>query len=59
MPASSCSHYSCQKHNSNLFSDSAEEYLDPLLKLEEMCNVRQEVAGIVCNYSFICKHPCN
>jgi hypothetical protein len=40
-------------HGSDLFSDTAEEYLDPLYKLEEMCKVRQEVAGMVHNnYTF-------
>lgn len=30
-----------------IFLDTAEEYLDPLFKLEDMCKVRQEVAGNV------------
>ena len=33
-------------HGSNIFVDTAEEYLDPLYKLEDMCKVRQEVAGM-------------
>ena len=41
-------------HDSNLFVDSAEEYLDPLYKLEEMCKVRQEVAGMTIHYTGQC-----